>query len=145
MTQTSLPPAGPFTAAFTWPAPAKLNLFLHVTGRRADGYHQLQTVFQFVDLHDKLYFVPRGDGEFTRSGAPAGISEDDDLVLRAARAIRQASGANLGADIRIKKRIPLGAGLGGGDRKSVVSGKSVSVRVDIGGRGISKKKKNKQK
>lgn len=121
MTQTSLPPAGPFTAAFAWPAPAKLNLFLHVTGRRADGYHELQTVFQFIDLHDTLYFVPRGDGEFTRSGAPEGLSESDDLVLRAARAIRQASGANLGADIRVEKRIPLGAGLGGGSSNAATT------------------------
>lgn len=121
MTQSSLPQAGPFTAAFAWPAPAKLNLFLHVTGQRVDGYHELQTVFQFVDLQDTLYFVPRGDGEFTRSGAPAGIAEEDDLVLRAARAIHQASGANLGADIRVEKRIPLGAGLGGGSSNAATT------------------------
>src|SRR3546814_18437613 len=113
MTRTSLPQACPLPAACTWPAPAELNLFLHVTGRRADGYHQLQTVFQFVDLHDKLYFVPRGDGAFTRRGAQVGISADDDLELRAARAIRQALGANLGPDLRMVKRLAHGAGLGG--------------------------------
>ncbi|NGY04384.1 4-(cytidine 5'-diphospho)-2-C-methyl-D-erythritol kinase [Solimonas terrae] len=116
-----MPAAGPFTASFAWPAPAKLNLFLHVTGRRADGYHELQTLFQFIDLHDTLYFVPRGDGEFTRSGAPQGLAEQDDLVLRAARAIRRASGANLGADIRVEKRIPLGAGLGGGSSNAATT------------------------
>lgn len=105
---------GSFTATFPWPAPAKLNLFLHVTGRRADGYHELQTLFQFVDFGDSLYVTPRGDGTFVRSGGPEGVSEADDLVLRAARAIRQASGANLGAEIRVEKRIPMGAGLGGG-------------------------------
>ncbi|MGH8447204.1 MAG: 4-(cytidine 5'-diphospho)-2-C-methyl-D-erythritol kinase [Solimonas sp.] len=112
MTQTDS--TRPFTAGYPWPAPAKLNLFLHVTGRRADGYHELQTLFQFVDFGDSLYFVPRGDGEFTRSGGPHGVSAENDLVLRAARAIRQASGATLGADIRVEKRIPMGAGLGGG-------------------------------
>ena len=121
MTQTSLPAAGPFTASFAWPAPAKLNLFLHVTGRRADGYHELQTLFQFIDLHDTLYFVPRGDGEFTRSGGPAGVADEDDLVLRAAHAIRRASGVRLGADIRIEKRIPLGGGLGGGSSNAATT------------------------
>jgi 4-diphosphocytidyl-2-C-methyl-D-erythritol kinase len=116
-----LPSSGPFTASFAWPAPAKLNLFLHVVGQRADGYHELQTLFQFVDLQDRLYFVPRGDGEFHYSGGPDGLSADDDLVLRAARAIRQASGANLGADIRVEKCIPVGAGLGGGSSNAATT------------------------
>src|SRR5688500_11115101 len=104
----------PFTAEFPWPAPAKLNLFLHVTGRRTDGYHTLQTLFQFVDWGDSLFFVPRGDGVIERHGGPAGIEPKDDLVVRAASALRRASGCNLGAEIRIDKRIPLGSGLGGG-------------------------------
>lgn len=105
---------GPFTAEFPWPAPAKLNLFLHVVGRRADGYHQLQTLFQFLDHGDSLFFVPRGDGVIHRSEGPADIPEAEDLVVRAARTIQQASGCNLGADIRLEKRLPLGGGLGGG-------------------------------
>lgn len=99
---------------FPWPAPAKLNLFLHVTGRRKDGYHELQTLFQFLDHGDELYFSPRGDGIIRRLGGPAGVPEEEDLVVRAARLLQNASGANLGADIRVVKRIPLGAGLGGG-------------------------------
>lgn len=99
---------------FPWPAPAKLNLFLHVTGRRKDGYHELQTLFQFLDHGDELYFTPRGDGVIQRLGGAPGVAEDDDLVVRAARLLQNASGANLGADIRVIKRIPLGGGLGGG-------------------------------
>ncbi|MFT4047041.1 MAG: 4-(cytidine 5'-diphospho)-2-C-methyl-D-erythritol kinase [Solimonas sp.] len=115
----SSPP--PFTSAYPWPAPAKLNLFLHVTGRRADGYHELQTLFRFIDFSDSLYFAPRGDGEFTRSGDPEGIAAKDDLVLRAAQALRQASGVPIGADIRVEKRIPMGAGLGGGSSNAATT------------------------
>lgn len=97
-----------------WPAPAKLNLFLHVTGRRADGYHLLQTVFQFVEFCDELSFVVRDDGQITRPEGAAGVAADDDLVVRAARALQAASGTRQGADIRVLKRIPMGAGLGGG-------------------------------
>jgi 4-diphosphocytidyl-2-C-methyl-D-erythritol kinase len=104
----------PFTAEFPWPAPAKLNLFLHVTGRRADGYHNLQTVFQFLDFGDSLFFVPRGDGVIHRSNGLSEIPQEQDLVVRAARALQSASGAGLGADIAVTKRIPMGGGLGGG-------------------------------
>lgn len=104
----------PFTSEFPWPAPAKLNLFLHVTGRRADGYHTLQTVFQFLDFGDSLFFVPRGDGVIRRSNGVDEIPEEQDLVIRAARALQSASGAGLGADISVTKRIPMGGGLGGG-------------------------------
>ena len=99
---------------FAWPAPAKLNLFLHVTGRRADGYHELQTLFQFLDFGDELYFTPRGDGVITRTGGSPDVAEADDLVVRAARLLQKASGTGLGADIKLVKRIPLGGGLGGG-------------------------------
>ena len=108
MTQT------PFTAEFPWPAPAKLNLFLHVTGRRADGYHNLQTVFQFVDFGDSLFFTPRGDGVICRIAGADAIAAEQDLVVRAAHALKRASGCDLGADISVTKRIPLGGGLGGG-------------------------------
>ena len=96
-------------------APAKLNLFLHVTGRRADGYHELQTVFRFIDLCDELDFDLRRDGQIQREGpALPGLAADDDLVVRAARALQQATGSSQGAQIRYTKRIPSGAGLGGG-------------------------------
>jgi 4-diphosphocytidyl-2-C-methyl-D-erythritol kinase len=98
-----------------WPAPAKLNLFLHITGRRADGYHALQTVFQFLDFGDTLTFTVRDDGAVRRAGAgPAGVAAEDDLTVRAARALQRHAGRRLGCDIRLDKRIPLGGGLGGG-------------------------------
>lgn len=99
---------------FAWPAPAKLNLFLHVTGRRADGYHLLQTLFQFLDFGDELFFAPRGDGVIQRLAGAQEIPETQDLTVRAARLLQDASGVRLGADIRVHKRIPLGGGLGGG-------------------------------
>ena len=98
-----------------WPAPAKLNLFLHVTGRRPDGYHELQTLYQLLDLHDELTFRVRTDGEIVRRGGVAGLAADDDLAVRAARSLRAALGKPLlGADISLLKRIPVGAGMGGG-------------------------------
>ena len=97
-----------------WPAPAKLNLMLRIVGRRADGYHELQTVFQFLDLADRLHFDLRGDAEVRRVNDVAGVAEQDDLVVRAARLLQQATGAGQGVDIRVEKHIPMGAGLGGG-------------------------------
>ncbi len=96
------------------PAPAKLNLFLHVTGRRADGYHLLQTLFRFIDLHDTLHFALRQDGVVQRSNAVAGVVEDDDLCVRAARLLQRETGCRLGVNISLEKRIPMGGGLGGG-------------------------------
>lgn len=97
-----------------WPAPAKLNLFLHVVGRRADGYHELQSCFQFVDLCDDIHLAVRQDGQIRRARGADGVAEDADLCVRAARALKAASGSPLGADIDVVKRIPMGAGLGGG-------------------------------
>ncbi|HVS75388.1 MAG TPA: 4-(cytidine 5'-diphospho)-2-C-methyl-D-erythritol kinase [Steroidobacteraceae bacterium] len=97
-----------------WPAPAKLNLFLHVTGRRADGYHELQTVFQLIDLCDTLAITVRSDGLIERPEGPAEVPAESDLVVRAARALQAASGTRLGATLRVRKRIPMGGGLGGG-------------------------------
>ncbi|HEY6516360.1 MAG TPA: 4-(cytidine 5'-diphospho)-2-C-methyl-D-erythritol kinase [Steroidobacteraceae bacterium] len=97
-----------------WPAPAKLNLFLHVTGRRADGYHELQTVFQLIDLCDTVALAVRDDGAIERPEGPAEVPPDSDLVVRAARALQAASGTHLGATLRVRKRIPMGGGLGGG-------------------------------
>ncbi len=97
-----------------WPAPAKINLFLHVTGRRADGYHELQTVFQFLDLCDRLRFTPLEEGRILRPHGAAGVPEEQDLVVRAARILRGQTGCRAGASIEVEKNIPLGGGLGGG-------------------------------
>ena len=95
-------------------APAKLNLFLHVIGRRPDGYHLLQTVFRLVDLCDQLDIDTRSDGQIVRETDMVGVAHDDDLVVRAAKALQQHTGNKLGAQVRVRKRIPSGAGLGGG-------------------------------
>ena len=97
-----------------WPAPAKLNLFLRIVGRRADGYHLLQTVFRLLDWGDEVRLRVRHDGEIVRERGADGIVADDDLAVRAARALQRASGTRLGADVAVDKRIPVGAGLGGG-------------------------------
>ncbi|MBP6514475.1 MAG: 4-(cytidine 5'-diphospho)-2-C-methyl-D-erythritol kinase [Steroidobacteraceae bacterium] len=97
-----------------WPAPAKLNLFLHVVGRRADGYHELQTLFQIIDLQDTLAFRVRADAGLERLAGAAGVDPRQDLVIRAARRLQEASGCALGADITVEKRIPMQGGLGGG-------------------------------
>lgn len=97
-----------------WPAPAKLNLFLHIVGRRADGYHLLQTVFQLLDWGDSVRLRVRDDGVVRRKTQLPGVSADADLTLRAARALRERTGITLGAEIDVEKHIPQGAGLGGG-------------------------------
>lgn len=102
------------SSASSWPAPAKINLFLHITGRRADGYHLLQTVFQFLDYGDTLTFAVREDGAVNRVTEVAGVPAASDLTVRAARQLQQLSGTSLGVDIGIDKRLPMGGGLGGG-------------------------------
>lgn len=97
-----------------WPAPAKLNLCLHIVGRRADGYHLLQTAFQFIDLCDELRFYQRPAGVIERVAGPTDVPAEQDLVVRAARLLAQASGSQQGAAIELHKRIPMQAGLGGG-------------------------------
>jgi len=97
-----------------FPAPAKLNLFLHVVGRREDGYHLLQSVFRLIDRSDTLRFRVRPDGEIRRVSDLRGVPPEDDLVVRAARLLQEASGTRLGADIEVEKTIPMGGGLGGG-------------------------------
>lgn len=101
-------------AVSRYPAPAKLNLFLHVVGRRSDGYHLLQTVFRFIDYGDELAFHVREDTLIRRTTQLPGIAEDSDLCVRAARLLQQHTGCRLGADIQLVKRLPLGGGLGGG-------------------------------
>ena len=101
-------------ATLILPAPAKLNLFLHITGRRADGYHELQTLFQFLDHGDTLGFRGREDGEIRLHGEIAGVPHDSNLIVRAARLLQQASATPLGADLWLDKRLPMGGGIGGG-------------------------------
>ncbi len=97
-----------------FPAPAKLNLFLHVIGRRADGYHLLQSVFRFVDHADTVWLGVREDGHICRLQDIPGVPAERDLTVRAARLLQQESGCMLGVDIRLEKRLPMGGGLGGG-------------------------------
>jgi 4-diphosphocytidyl-2-C-methyl-D-erythritol kinase len=97
-----------------YPAPAKLNLFLHVVGRRADGYHMLQSAFTLIDAADRLRFATREDGDIRRINDLPGVPAESDLVIRAARLLRSETGTSLGADIEVEKRLPLGGGLGGG-------------------------------
>ena len=96
------------------PAPAKLNLFLHVTGRRADGYHLLETVFELIDLADTLHFRRLDDGSVRLLTPLPGVDPEQDLTVRAARLLAQESGCPLGVEIEVEKRIPMGGGLGGG-------------------------------
>ncbi len=95
-------------------APAKLNLFLHITGQRADGYHLLQTVFELLDYGDTVNIEPRQDGRIVRSSAIPGVTEDQDITLRAAKLLQQTTACKLGANISVEKRLPMGGGLGGG-------------------------------
>jgi 4-diphosphocytidyl-2-C-methyl-D-erythritol kinase len=96
------------------PSPAKLNLFLHVTGRRADGYHNLQTLFQMLDYGDELDFYRREDGIIRLQTEFAGVPHDRNLIVRAARLLQQQTGRRFGTDIACLKRLPMGGGLGGG-------------------------------
>ncbi|CNC68806.1 4-diphosphocytidyl-2-C-methyl-D-erythritol kinase [Yersinia frederiksenii] len=108
------------TNQHVWPSPAKLNLFLYITGRRADGYHQLQTLFQFLDYGDELTIVPRDDNQIRLLTPIAGVENEQNLIVRAARLLqhhhKQSGVINMprGADISIEKRLPMGGGLGGG-------------------------------
>lgn len=103
-----------------WPSPAKLNLFLYITGQRADGYHTLQTLFQFVDYGDTISIELRDDGQICLLTPVEGVAHEDNLIVRAARLLMKAAAdtgrlpAGSGADIRIEKRLPMGGGLGGG-------------------------------
>lgn len=108
-------------SVLTLPAPAKLNRLLHITGRRPDGYHELQTLFQFLDVGDTLHFTPRSDGDIHLSSELDGVAPQDNLIVRAARALQQESGSRLGADIRLDKRLPMGGGLGGGSSNAATA------------------------
>ena len=110
--------------ALTVPAPAKLNLFLHVTGRRPDGLHLLETLFVALDVGDTIRLVLRDDGAIVRAADLAGVAPADDLAVRAAAALKRETGSAFGVDIAVDKRLPLGGGLGGGssDAASVLLG-----------------------
>jgi 4-diphosphocytidyl-2-C-methyl-D-erythritol kinase len=98
----------------SWPAPAKINLFLHVTGRRGDGYHEIQTLFQLLDWGDTINIRACDDGRIRRTGSNYGVEEEADLVVRAALLLKDHCHSNRGAEIQVKKRIPMGSGMGGG-------------------------------
>jgi len=117
----------------SYPAPAKLNLFLHVVGRRADGYHLLQTVFRFLDFGDSLEIAPRADAEIRLPSPLPGVPQESDLCWRAARLLQTHTGCRLGADIRLTKRLPLGGGLGGGssDAATVLLALNRLWRLDL--------------
>ncbi|MEN8177362.1 MAG: 4-(cytidine 5'-diphospho)-2-C-methyl-D-erythritol kinase [Pseudomonadota bacterium] len=100
--------------ANAWPAPAKLNLMLRIVGRRADGYHELQTVFQFLDYQDQLFFTPRPDSRVVISAPLEGVAPEQDLSFRAARLLQTKTHTKQGIEIRLEKRLPMGGGLGGG-------------------------------
>ena len=102
------------TSTKYWPAPAKLNLFLHIIGRGADGYHDLQSLFQILDWGDSLRFFINDTGKIARSNDVDGVPEAEDICIRAARLLQASSGVSHGVSIELNKRIPLGAGLGGG-------------------------------
>lgn len=115
------------------PAPAKINLFLHVTGRRPDGYHLLQSAFRMLDRADDIVLRRRGDGEVTRSSDLPGVPAEQDLVVRAARLMQARTGCRLGVDIAVTKRLPMGGGLGGGssDAASVMLGLNRLWGLDV--------------
>lgn len=103
------------------PAPAKLNLFLHICGRRQDGYHNLQTVFQFLTLSDTLHFYPADDAAILLQPSMPGIDDNDNLIVRAAKALQKITGSTQGARISIDKRLPMGAGIGGGSSNAATT------------------------
>ena len=116
-----------------WPAPGKLNLFLHIVGRRSDGYHQLQTAFQFIDLCDELSFWHRVDGVIERVGEVTGVPADADLALRAARVLAAQHGVRAGVGIELRKRLPVQGGVGGGssDAATVLVALNRLWRLDL--------------
>ncbi len=103
------------------PAPAKLNLFLHITGRRADGYHNLQTLFQLLDKGDELHFRCRDDGQLQLTPSLPGVADGDNLIIRAARLLAQTTRCPLGADIHLEKCLPMGGGIGGGSSNAATT------------------------
>jgi 4-diphosphocytidyl-2-C-methyl-D-erythritol kinase len=116
-----------------WPAPAKLNLFLRITGRRPDGYHELQTVFRLLDWGDEIRLRVRPDGQIRRLHDVPGVPEASDLAVRAAQLLQQHAGVSIGADVAVEKRVPMGGGLGGGssDAATVLVALNWLWRLDL--------------
>jgi len=117
---TALPTA-PHMTALSLPAPAKLNLGLHICGRRSDGYHNLQTVFQFIDICDELEFLARDDEQITLTPPLPGVDLHENLIWRAATLLQQHTGSMRGVDITLRKRLPLGGGIGGGSSNAATT------------------------
>ncbi len=115
----------------TFSAPAKINLFLHVIGRRQDGYHLLQTVFRFLDFSDELRFAVRTDGVVKLHTPTSGVPEEQDLCVRAAKLLKQESGVSQGADISLQKKIPMGGGLGGGSSDAATTLLALNQMWDV--------------
>lgn len=111
----------PVQACLSLPAPAKLNLMLHIVGRRTDGYHELQTLFQFLDYADYLHFSSRADGLIQLQTPIAGVAPADNLIVKAAKLLQQYSGCTLGADIWLEKKLPIGGGVGGGSSNAATT------------------------
>lgn len=111
----------PTEATLILPAPAKLNLFLHIIGRRADGYHNLQTIFQFLDYADYLAFSPRNDGVIQLNTPLLGVAHNDNLIVKAAKLLQSYTHSDLGADIWLDKKLPVGGGLGGGSSNAATT------------------------
>ncbi len=118
---TSSQPSNKDSAQLRLPAPAKLNLMLHIVGRRADGYHLLETLFQFLDYADTLHFNTRTDGQIILHNAIEGVAHDDNLIVRAARLLQKHSKSELGADIWLDKKLPVGGGIGGGSSNAATT------------------------
>ncbi len=126
----------PLDAVWRIPAPAKLNLFLHITGVREDGYHDLQTIFQLLDFSDEVVLQRRHDGKINRTHGLEGIKPQDDLIIKAANALRHHTGTQRGADIGVVKRLPVGGGIGGGssDAASTLMGLNQLWECDLNDR-----------
>jgi len=116
----------------TWPAPAKINLFLHVVGRRADGYHLLQTAFQFLDYGDELRFLVTKNGRVIRTQALADVRDEADLTLCAARLLKATTGCTKGVEIALTKRLPTGGGLGGGSSDAATTLLALNALWELG-------------
>lgn len=119
-------------AFIPYPAPCKINLFLHITGRRADGYHNLQSLFLLLDYGDELGIRIREDGQLVHMNPLPGVPPEKDLTIRAARALQQASGCKLGADIYCDKRVPMGGGLGGGSSDAATVLMALNLQWQLG-------------
>lgn len=119
-------------AFIPYPAPCKINLFLHITGRRADGYHNLQSLFLLLDHGDELRIRIREDGQLVHMNPLPGVPPEKDLTIRAARALQQASGCKLGADIYCDKRVPMGGGLGGGSSDAATVLMALNLQWQLG-------------